>query len=102
MAGALIDSRTEHENYIRIILEALTYGATLAHVRAALAHVARQSSDRQLKTYLAPVRRVLASAAIQSMDESVQLKLPLDRPPYNALVAYCRRCTGRDLPCPAR
>jgi hypothetical protein len=73
----------------------LTSSTTLASKREVLNLVARQSSDAQLKIYVAAVRAVLASAAVQYMKDSVTIELPLDRVPYSALIAYCRRRIGR-------
>jgi hypothetical protein len=89
-----IDTFSEHQKYLRLILDALSTGGTLGHVRAALNAVARQTSDERLKIYLAPVRQVLASTALQTMDDSVKMAFPLDRAPYSALMAYCRRQGG--------
>jgi hypothetical protein len=68
-----------HESYLRTILRVLTQGIAISDVRATLADVARQSSDEQLKSYLAPVRRLLASPTFPSMEQSVKMPLPLER-----------------------
>jgi hypothetical protein len=90
----MINSSTEQEDSFRKILNALTEARTLAEMRAALADVTRLSSDQQLKIYLAPVRHVLASVALHTMDGSRKIRMPIERPPFSALIAYCRRRLG--------
>jgi hypothetical protein len=90
-----MDSTAEHKSYLSVVVDMLTKGVPLDRLRASLTQVARLSSDEQLKLYIAPVRRLLASIALESMDKSENLALPLDRPPYSALIAYCRRGIGR-------
>jgi hypothetical protein len=79
----------EHASYLRMILGALIQGVPISDVRATLTDVARQACDEELKLYLAPVRRLLA-AQMQNVDDS-EMPLPLDRPPFSALIAYCHR-----------
>ena len=90
-----MDTTAEHKSYLSVVLDVLTRGVSLDRLRASLNQVARLSSDEQLKIYIAPVRRILASAALESMDKSEKIALPLDRQPYSALIAYCRRGIGR-------
>ena len=90
-----MDSTAEHKSYLSVVLDMLTKGVPLDRLRASLSQVARLSSDDQLKLYIAPVRRLVASIALESMDKSENLALQLDRPPYSALIAYCRRGIGR-------
>jgi hypothetical protein len=90
-----MDSTAEHKSYLSVVLDVLTKGVPLHRLRASLSQVARLSSDNQLKLYIAPVRRLLASIALESMDKSEKMALPLDRPPYSALIAYCRRGIAR-------
>ena len=92
--GREMDSTAEHTSYLSMVLDVLTKGVPLDRLRACLNQVARQSSDEQLKIYITPVRRVLASAAVESMAASENMLLPLDRQPYSALIAYCRRGVG--------
>ena len=86
-----MDTTAEHKSYLSVVLDVLTRGVSLDRLRASLNQVARLSSDEELKIYIAPVRRILASAAVESMDKSGKITLPLDRQPYSALIAYCRR-----------
>ena len=79
---------------LQAILDALLNGGTLASIRATLNRVMRESSDGQLKIYLAPVRAILGSAAIKSMDDSTSIVLPSKSTPYGPLIAYCRRRIG--------
>lgn len=78
----------------QLILNLLTSANSLASIRDALDRIARQSSDKQLNIYLGPVRKVLGSATLQTMDDSVKIKLPIDQVPYSPLIAYCRRNGG--------
>ena len=91
--SAFVNTPAEPDDH-ELILNVLTGSHTLAFVREALDRVARQSSDRQLKIYLAPVRNVLASAALQNRNEREGIRLPDDQAPYSALMAYCRRKVG--------
>jgi hypothetical protein len=69
----------------------LTNGRTVADVRTALSRVACTSSDKQLKIYLAPVRELFASAALDSMGAASTIKIHTERQPYKALMTYCER-----------
>jgi hypothetical protein len=93
-AGGIIDSHTEHAHYLRLILDVLTCGASLGDIRARLDKVARETSNEHLKIHLAPVRRMLSSAALEHGDGAGRIAIALDRPPCRALIAYCRRHLG--------
>ena len=75
----------------QLISNVVTSAGTLASMREALDRIARQCSDKQLTISLAPVRKALASAALQNIDDSARITLPVDQAPYSSLIAYCRR-----------
>jgi hypothetical protein len=89
-----MNAATEQESHLRLIIDALTQPRSLAHVRATLTQVACTSSDKELSIYLAPVREVFASVALTTMNRAATMELPIERQPYSALIAYCRRRLG--------
>jgi hypothetical protein len=62
--------------------------ATVETLLAKLNDVYRTTSDNELRAFLFEVRCVLES---KILDPKMRVVLPLDRSPYNALLAYCQR-----------
>jgi hypothetical protein len=61
--------------------------ARVERILARLDEVHRTTTDSDLRIYLAEVRSVLGSKVLENM----RVTLPLDRPPYKPLAAYCQR-----------
>jgi hypothetical protein len=65
--------------------------AKVESILAKLDEVHRNTTDSDLRVYLADVRSVLSSKILAKM----RVTLPLDRPPYKPLAAYCQRQAGK-------
>jgi hypothetical protein len=65
--------------------------ARVESILAKLNEVHRSTTDNDLRIFLAEVRNVLSSKLLEKM----RVTLPLDRPPYQSLTAYCQRHAGK-------
>lgn len=79
------------ESEYELILQALrSETGNPKAIRDALGHLL-SSEDRDLRIYLGDVLQLLASPFLLQAN----VKLPLDQPPFEPLVAYCERQTRR-------
>jgi hypothetical protein len=70
------------------VIEAMNErNARVERILATLDEVHRSTTDNDLRILLTEVRGVLSSKLLENM----RVTLPLDRPPYKSLAAYCRR-----------
>ena len=77
--------------YAQVIEVMNERNARVERILAKLDEVHRTTTDNDLRIYLAEVRNVLGSKVLANM----RVTLPLDRPPYQPLAAYCQRQAGR-------
>lgn len=77
--------------YLEVIQTLKRRDATVKSILAELEEVLRTTTDRDLKIHLSEVRGILTSPVLKG---TTRLTLPLDRPPYKALAAYCQSRIG--------
>ena len=77
--------------YAEVIDAMKARDATIENILVKLDAVYRRTTDSDLRTFLFEVRAVLNS---KLLERSMPVTLPLDRPPYQALAAYCQRRMG--------
>jgi hypothetical protein len=74
--------------YLEVIEAMRSRDATIESLLDKLDEVYRTTTDNELRAFLFEVRAILES---KLLDPKLRAVLPLDRSPYNALIAYCRR-----------